>query len=219
MFVTKKRSYLSFNAIVLTCLFAFKAQAGIASFSLDLIPSDPDISANEIVVNYDFNSMSGIGALTASGSAVQLSNDGTSSNVVSPTDSMGFGEFALSASINTTSNTASGDLTISGIINENGFLFSSGTLLTGVLTQIGGADNILNFLFDVTGGDAADLFGDTAGVILSSSGYLSFASFNDNFSSQSALADTFAVNVPVPHALSLFLLGLVIISLRSKLRA
>jgi hypothetical protein len=181
MFVTKKRSYLSFNAIVLTCLFAFKAQAGIASFSLDLIPSDPDISANEIVVNYDCHSMSGIGALT--------------------------------------SNTASGDLTISGIINENGFLFSSGTLLTGVLTQIGGADNILNFLFDVTGGDAADLFGDTAGVILSSSGYLSFASFNDNFSSQSALADTFAVNVPVPHALSLFLLGLVIISLRSKLRA
>lgn len=77
--------------------------------------------------------------------------------------------------------------------------FTSGTLLTGTLSAFSsGTNDPLEFVFDVTGGDAAGLFGPNLGTILSLSGF--GGSLTSNFSTSfTSLADTFFV-VPEPSA-------------------
>jgi hypothetical protein len=133
------------------------------------------------------------GSLTASGFANVLTPPG------SPGGNIVGGSFDINANINFNAQTASGTLSIGGTIAGLGF--NSGTLLTGTFNSAlasqtfgAGPGDPLEFLFTVTGGDAAALYGgvgSTAGVILSQSGYT--GSFAGNFSSApfGALADTF----------------------------
>ena len=92
---------------------------------------------------------------------------------------------------------------------------NSGTLLTGTLTDIGfkdaGGGDPLEFLFSVTGGDLAGLYGGTGGIILTGTGFTDWANYGGN-TPFSGMSDTFAVSpIPVPAAVWLFgsaLLGL-----------
>lgn len=177
---------------------------------LNLTPGTPNIESSFVTVDYVGNSING--TLTASGFPNRLTPPG------SPAGNIAGGSFDINASLSPNFQFATGTLAISGTIASQGF--NSGTLLTGSLvsslvTQTFGAgtNDPLEFLFNVTGGDAAPLFGGiggTAGVILSQSGYT--GSFGANFTSGpfQALADTFGVQaaVPEPATLTMFLLGL-----------
>jgi hypothetical protein len=200
-----------------TLLVASVALAGPVSAAtipaLNLTPGLPDIESSFITVDYVGNSNTGI--LTASGFANRLTPPG------SPSGNIAGGFFDINASINENAMTANGSLTIGGTIVSLGF--NSGTLLTGSLADFGaGANDPLEFLFNITGGDAAGLFGPQAGVILSQSGYS--GSFAANFSSGAflGLSDTFSASVnpvPVPAAIWLFgtaLIGLVGFGKRMK---
>ncbi len=98
---------------------------------------------------------------------------------------------------------------IGGTIASLGF--SSGTLLTGDLTAFGflnaGGDP-LEFLFGVTGGDAASHFGPVVGIRLSNSGFTgTFASnFKNTGNGKNELAAPLAT--PEPGSLLLMLTGL-----------
>ena len=92
---------------------------------------------------------------------------------------------------------------------------------TGTVYLVGaGPGDPLEFLFDITGGDAAGLFGgagSTAGVILSQSGYT--GSFAADFSSApfGGLADTFGTQaVDSPGTLALMFLGGVVVACRRR---
>lgn len=164
---------------------------------LNLSPSPPDIVSSFINVSYDATS----DILTASGFALELN--------VPPTETIAGGTFDLTANINDLGDAFGGTLDIGGTIAGLGF--NSGTLLTGTLSAFGGAtgSDTLEFLFDVTGGDAAGLFGDTAGVILNNVGSTNLpADFASNFSGPvfGSTADTFA-QVPEPGTLGLLLAG------------
>ena len=209
------RSLNRFILIFLALLgLSISSQVQAAIFpALNLTPGTPNITSSFITVDYIGNSISG--NLTATGFANVLSPPGA------PAGNIAGGTFDIFANINENAMTASGTLTIGGTVASLGF--NSGTLLTGVLADIGaGVGDPLEFLFTVTGGDAAGLIGIQAGVILSQSGYS--GSFSCNFSSGpfQALSDTFSapVNpVPVPAAIWLFgtaLIGLVGFSKRRK---
>lgn len=172
---------------------------------LNLSPGTPDIGSAFVSVTYSVNA--GIGTLTARGQAQQLtpSAQGGSPNIQNADF---FTSFDLNAVINNNNQTATGTLVISGETPADGF--TSGTLLTGTLSAFGaGASDPLEFLFDVTGGDAAGLFGPTAGTILSFSGFGGdlLSNFSTSFTS---VADTFSVAtaaVPEPTALGLVFAG------------
>ena len=186
--------------------------------SLDLVPGTPDIVSSFITVDYAGNNAAG--TLTASGFANVLTPPG------SPGGNISGGSFDLNAQLSFDSQTADGTLNIGGTIAGLGF--NSGTLLTGVFTSSlsdqrfgAGTGDPLEFLFDVTGGDAAGLFGGigaTAGVILSNSGYS--GAFDLPFSSGAfqALADTFATPVDAPGTLVLMLGGGALLGLRRRRR-
>ena len=170
--------------------------------ALDLTPETPDIGSAFVSVTYTVNA--GIGTLSARGQAQQLtpSAQGGSPNIQNADF---FTSFELNATINNNTQTATGTLVISGETPADGF--TSGTLLTGVLMDFGaGGVDPLEFLFDITGGDAAGLFGSTAGVILSFSGFGGdlLSDFSTSFTS---VADTFAARVPGPATLWLIVLG------------
>ena len=180
------------------------AQAAQAFPALNLTTGIPDLESSFIDVSYTGDSTTGL--LTASGFANVLTPPG------SPSGNITGGTFDISATINENALTASGTLNIGGTIAGLGF--NSGTLLTGTFSSTAGnpvfgagAGDPLEFLFDVTGGDAAGLFGTTAGVILSQSGYS--GSFGGDFASAhfGGLADTFEQQVPEPGPLTLLFAG------------
>ncbi len=192
--MTKK--FLAAVLFLATGLLANPAQSFPA---LNLVPGLPNITSFFIDVSYVGNNTNG--TLTASGFAQVLTPPG------SPNGNIANGSFNLNASIQSNAQTASGTLNIGGTIASQGF--NSGTLLTGTLSAFGaGAGDPLEFLFTVTGGDAAGIYGSTAGVILSQSGYT--GSFAGNFQNPpfNGLADTFAQAVSEPASLALLLLGL-----------
>ena len=171
--------------------------------ALNLVPGLPNISSFFITVDYVGDNTAGL--LTASGFANQFTPQ------VGAPENIAGGTFDISASIGFNSLTAAGSLNIGGTVAALGF--NSGTLLTGTLSAFGaGPGDPLEFLFQVTGGDAAGDYGgigSTAGVILSNSGYP--GSFANNFTSGAfqALSDTFVqAAVSEPASLALFLLGL-----------
>lgn len=147
------------------------------------------------------------GVLTASGFAIELTPPG------SPSGSIAGGSFDITAAINDTLMAATGSLTIGGTIAGLGF--NSGTLLTGSLSALGaGSGDPLEFLLNVTGGDAAGLMGAKVGVNLSPSGYT--GSFANNFTGGAfqSLSDTFSFQeqnqnpLPAPGTLVILVVGI-----------
>ncbi len=172
---------------------------------LDLTQLDtPNILAGFIEVTYD-----GLGSLDALGFALEL-DPGTG-----PVPIFDFGDFFLSAQVDSFGNLLSGDFSVTGTVVSLGF--TSGLLLEGSLTDMGfpvvpGADT-LEFLADVTSGDAAGLFGPVVGVILSNSGYAgAWDQPFDNgfgFTSEATIAP-----IPEPGAgtLTLFAVGALVVA-------
>ena len=179
------------------------AQAAPLNLTLNDVP---DIVSQFIDVTYNATS----DELTASGFALELDDDGSV-----PAEAIAGGTFDLSATIDATGSLSGGSLSIGGTVASLGF--NSGTLLTGTLTAFGFPDtggDPFEFLFDVTGGDAAALYGGgsvPAGVILSGTGFGGdFGSNFDNLSSGTGTGTAVANvgTVPVPAALWLFGSGL-----------
>ena len=174
---------------------------------LNLTPGTPNIDSSFITVDYFGNNAAGV--LFASGFSIVMTPPG------SPAGNIAGGSFNINTNLSFNSLTAAGSLSIGGTIAGLGF--NSGTLLTGTLASFGAGASQLEFLFNVTGGDAAGLYGgigEQAGVIVSNSGGFP-VSFDANFSSGAfqATARTFGIqdvpdNVPAPATLALFGLGL-----------
>lgn len=173
-----------------------------ASLNLSLQPS-PDVLSGFIDVSY--NSTTDL--FGASGFAFELNDDG-----IGIPESIVGGAFDLNANINESGVLGSGTIALGGTVPGLGF--NSGTLLTGTLVNFGfpSTGNPLEFVFSVTGGDAAGLFGPgPIGVILSDSGFEgNFTSSFDNRTGPypgSAYADVAPV-VPLPGSLWLSLAGI-----------
>lgn len=163
--------------------------AQAAPLNLTLLP-EPDISAAFIDVTYDATADS----LTASGFALGLATGGSLQSIAG-------GTFDLVASVFDDGSLLGGTLSIGGTVAGLGF--NSGTLLTGDLTAIGfnQANDPLEFLFSVTGGDAAGLYSaGLGGIILGNAGF--GGNWTGDFSSIAAVADVGVV--PVPAAVWLF---------------
>lgn len=205
------RTQRSFGARLLAAALLFGCVGLAQAAPLDLMLNpEPDISSAFITVDYN----AGADLLTASGFAQQLTTGGSGNPIAG-------GTFDLAASVLGDGSLGGGTLSIGGSVPGLGF--NSGTLLTGVLTAIGfdQANDPLEFLFDVTGGDAAGLYTGLSGIILSGAGFP--GNWNNNFSSGpfQAVADVGSV-VPVPAAVWLFgsaLLGLFGFNARKKQRS
>ena len=144
-------------------LLLFGSIGQAAPLNLTLL-DPPDIVSDFIDVTYDAAGDS----FVATGFARELDDDGSV-----PPESILDGTFNLAATIDASGTLSSGSLSIGGTVASLGF--NSGTLLTGDLTALGFPDaggDPLEFLFTVTGGDAAGLYGSApAGVILSGTGF------------------------------------------------
>lgn len=152
-------------------LLGSPAQATSPGFMLE---SYPDIISQIVGVEYNYTPS---GLFTATGYALGLDNDGSGLPEDITDGAGGPGNFSLIAFITGDGTFSSGTLKIDGEVPTlTGF--DSGTLLTGNLTAFDfpapGDGQSLGFLFDVTGGDAAGLFGGNGpggGVILTGTGY------------------------------------------------
>ncbi len=154
----------------------------------------PEITTSSIIVDYDEKKL----RLRARGTPEELNNDGSMKTI---TD----GDYNITATIDVLGNATDGSLTIQGTIAALGY--ASGTLLTGNLTAFGFPDaggDPLEFLFDVTGGDAASLFGPVVGIKLSDSGFT--GSFVSNFKNTGKGKNTLAPHVATPEPASLLLM-------------
>ena len=200
-FANRKNSWIR---LALSALLVFSASAQAAPLNLTL-NDFPDIVSAFIDVTYDADTDS----FSASGFALELDDDGSV-----PAEAISGGTFDLSAIIDDAGALVGGSLTIGGTVASLGF--NSGTLLTGTLTAFGFPDaggDPLEFLFDVTGGDLAPLYGSLPGGVI-----LSFTDFTGDFTADfdnlingdpgtgSAVANV--APVPVPAAVWLFGSGL-----------
>ena len=216
-----KKSLLQINTLVIAGMLMFNAQAGMVSStvsgtlnsSLEQSTSEPDISATLLNSSYVGDASGGhFHADSVFSSLTWTDGSGTTAQAIDN------GAFNLEADINLTAGTAFGNLTINGTVGSLGW--GSGTLLTATLAQVGGPGMALNFIFNVTGGDASGAFGDTIGVIMGFTGYNGIASFGANFNSgdpmaMNAQANTF-VAVPAPGTLALMLIGFGALAYRRK---
>lgn len=165
------------------------------------LPAEPDFFSDFIDVSYS----SGTDVFVANGFAAELMTGGG-------TEAVAGGTFNLTAAISDAGLLSpGGSLSIGGTIAALGF--NSGTLLTGTLTALGFAagGDPLEFLFDVTGGDAATLFGGigaTGGIVFGATGF--GGDWTQDFGSLFASSDT-GVVVAEPGILLLLSLGLLAI--------
>jgi len=204
---SKFHQFVTAMAFIVAWTLSSHAQAVPLNLTLD---NDPDIVSSFINVSY------GSGMLSANGFALSLDDDG-----MGPAISIAGGSFDLLASINMSGILTGGTLSIGGTIGSLGF--NSGTLLTGNLTDFGFVDmggDPFEFLFNVTGGDAASLYGGTGGIILSGTGFAGSFANDFNNSPFAGMADVASVSpVPVPAAAWLFgsaLIGLIGFSRRRR---
>jgi len=170
---------------------------GVASATpLNLLTLPPDVFSSLIQVDYDATG----DTLTAVGTALTFDDDG-----VGPQVPITAGTFNLAATVDAAGAASGGSLTIAGTIPGLGF--NSGTLLTGTLSSFGFPDaggDPLEFIFNVTGGDAASLYGATANVVLTGAA-LPATLFASDFSNDGlGQSDT---AVPEPSAAALALAG------------
>lgn len=177
-----------------------------APLNLNLLDT-PDIVSSFIDVTYD----AATDSFAANGTAFELDDDGSV-----PAEAIAGGTFDIAATIDASGNLTGGTLSIGGTVASLGF--NSGTLFTGTLTAFGfptaGGDP-LEFLFAVTGGDAAGLYGGGSvpgGVILGESGFTGdFTSDFDNLIGGVPGTGAGVANVapvPLPAAVWLFGAGL-----------
>ena len=126
------------------------------------------------------------------------------SNDFTPSSFSDAGSFLLNATI-TDGLLTNGTLEITGAVNGYGSDNSS-LLLSGILTDFSIDGSNLEFIFDVTDGFLSTLYGDLGGLIISTSGFSSFATdYSDNYYT----ADTKSVvKVSEPETILLMLLGL-----------
>jgi len=200
-----RKSFWSLIGVVSIMLLPAASQA--TPIDLTLNPS-PDISSSFADVTYNATT----DLLSVSGFALELDDDGDDIGNLAITG----GTFDLTATIDASGNLGGGTITIGGTIPGLGY--NSGTLLTGTLTIFGFPDvppddpaAPFEFIFTVTGGDAAGLYGSTGGTILT--GHNFGGSFGSNFDNLfagfpgtgAAGADT---GVPVPEPSSALLIGL-----------
>jgi hypothetical protein len=196
------RSEHRFSASALGIAGLLLTSPAYASLDLSLQRS-PDVVSGFIDVSY--NSMTDL--FGASGFAFELNDDG-----IGIPETIFGGTFGLNANIDGFGVLGNGTIALGGTVPSLGF--NSGTLLTGTLNNFGfpTTGDPLEFVFSVTGGDAAGLFGPgPIGVILSNSGFIgNFTSDFDNRIGQypgSAYADVAPV-VPLPGSLWLTLAGI-----------
>ena len=188
-----KQLPISAPAAGVLLLFGSIGQA--APLNLTLLDT-PDIVSDFIDVTYDAAGDS----FVATGFARELDDDGSV-----PAEAIADGTFDLTATIDASGTLSSGSLSIGGTVASLGF--NSGTLLTGDLTAFG---DPLEFLFDVTGGDAAGLYGGVGavgGVIM----IMDFTGFTGDFGVDFTGDGTAVANVapiPLPAAVWLFGTGL-----------
>ena len=197
----KQTTQRGFCASLLIAALALGVTGPAQASLLNLIPEEPDIFSSFTDVSYN----AGTDILNASGFAISLDDDG-----VGLSEPIAGGTFDLTAMIDASGTLSGGTISILGTVGGA----VSGTLLTGTLTDIGFNDaggDPLEFLFSVTGGDLAGLYGGTGGIILTGTGFTSWVTSFQN-APFSGMSDTFAVSpVPVPAAVWLFgsaLLGL-----------
>ena len=189
---------------VLALLFHASMTAGVAwAAPLDLVPVLPDILADNINVSYD-----GAGNFTASGATVSLEMDGLPGPEVQYIGSA----WDIVLTLDTvTGAPLGGTLTIGAAAFAVPPAAPTGTLLTADIDLFGfsdvGSSEVLEFIFNTTGGELSGDFAPQVGVILSSSGYVAGAGFDAAFSNSgsSGLADSFVV--PEPSSILLFGIG------------
>lgn len=197
--MTRSLSILTTSAFL---MLGTTAQAAPLNLTLNNVP---DIISSFIDVTYTASTDS----FSASGFALELDDDG-----IGLPEAIAGGTFNLSANINASGVLSGGSLTIGGTVASLGF--NSGTLLTGDLTAFGfpgaGGDP-LEFLFDITGGDAAGLYGSLpGGIILSDAGFT--GDFTNDFDNLiggvtgTGIGVSDVAPVPLPAAVWLFGSGL-----------
>ncbi|MBL7215075.1 MAG: PEP-CTERM sorting domain-containing protein [Phycisphaerae bacterium] len=214
------KSYRIFNhvaciTLLIVGLFTSTVSAALIGLTLE---NSPDIFSSGIDVVYS------AGTLTATGWATELDADGDDVDNLAITDTTS-SSFALSASIDGSGTLSDGSVTISGKISGLGF--NSGTLLTGNITGFGFDETggeVLEFVFNVTGGDAADLYGDgSIGIIMGFTGF-SGGSWGGDFDNcygfpgegyGNAVSDTAPV-VPEPATLVLLAGGALLLKRRKR---
>ena len=197
LFTTKLKKGLAIAVTTAGLLAANSANAALLGLNLD--PA-PDIFSSFITVDYDM----GTQTLTADGFALNLF-DGADNAIAG-------GTFSLTASVDNSGVLSGGSLMIGGTTGG----FNSGTLLTGSLTALGFDDaggDPLEFMFDVTGGDLAGMYGSSGGIIMTNTGF-NAGLFTGNFTSgdMAASSDT-GVPTSVPEPESLLLLSLTLCGL------
>ncbi len=162
-----------------------------------LLVDHPDIMSAFMDVVYD----AGTDQLVANGYAFTLDDGSGPAGITGGTTD-------IIATIDALGTLSGGTVTVEGTIASLGF--DSGTLLTGDLTQFGFATNgadVLEFVFDVTGGDAAGLYGNVpAGIILAFGGFS--GSFDADFAGTGIGTANIAPVIPAPGAFTLCGIGI-----------
>jgi hypothetical protein len=185
------------GAFVLLLGVAFATPAKATPIGL-VLDDFPDIFSSFITVDYTAST----DALTADGFASTIDLGGGQQPITS-------GTFDLDAEIDGLGGLVSGTISIGGTVASLGF--NSGTLLTGTLTAFGfpdGAGQTFEFLFDVTGGDAAGGYGSEGGILLSSTGF--GGSFGSDFGNDTGVSDT-APAMPEPSGFIVFGIGAMVV--------
>ena len=201
--MNKFKDFFKISIILAVFIFGPLAVAPADAIPLNLTMNPyPDIFSDWISVNYVVSTEQ----FSATGYALTLDDDGIGDpENITGAGGTGSGSFDLFAFIDDSGSLGSGTLIISDTVSALGY---SETLLTGDLTAFGygGANDPFEFLFNVTGGAASDLYGgigSTGGVILSSILTDFTGSFNSDWSSDS-VSDT---GTPVPEPATMLLLG------------
>ena len=182
--------------------------AHAALLNLQLQPT-PDIYSGFITLDYN----AGTDWLSAQGYAFSL-NDGSGSYTIAG------GTFDLTATIDDFGGLSSGALSIGGDVNNFG-----PTLLTGDMIDFGFMDppggDLFEFLFTVTGGDLATMYGGMGsqfGVVLGAMGAGFDGTFTNNFANNGQGVADAAPIVPGPSALIALAAGLGLTASTSRRR-
>lgn len=195
-------------------LCALTTTAVAAPLNLTLNPT-PDITAGFIDLTYN----SGTDALSASGFALALEDDG----VPPQTDFTAPGAFQINAVVTDAGVATSGTLSIGGTV-----LGFGPTLLTGNLIGFGFPNapggNVFEFLFEITGGDLATPAyygpaGTTVGVILNAGANGFNGSFTSSFNNNGGIPGSgagVADAAPIPEPTALLPLALTMLLARRR---